>query len=314
VKVAVDKTDWIADKWSYSKAACFSKCPRKCFYKYVTKKKESVSAALLFGRGAHDGQETDAYAKLRGELLPIKQVLEAAVAGFEHEKKETGLLHASTDEFVAEHKKQLEIYESTGERAKIVPVPGTVEAMFQIDIDVGGGDAPKVAATVEGFTDVVSQNPETGVRTAVDYKTAGRPVSDVEAENHLQLMLEAVGAGAGSAKIVTFVKHQKQKPTCKVTGEVPVTEERWQKVLAWLADTIHGFRRCLKSGDFPKCSPECFWCGPQWCDFYQLCYPTHLEDLGNWIEVKEIRPAGTLPVQEWRESLAGKQQRERSQK
>lgn len=304
-------SNWLIDKFSFSKVACFSKCPRKFFYRYVMRKKESTSPWLLFGRAAHGGQETDNLAKLRGERLSVDQVLESAVAEFEEETEKTGTGADLKDAFAVEHGRQLEVFEETGARARIVPVPGTVEGGFQVELMVGDGEGPKAPALVEGFTDVVSQETPESPRILVDYKSAGRPTSEREAAGHLQLGFEAIGGEAEASQVVTFVKGGKQKPTTKVSKAYDVTQSRWERILAWFADGIWGIRRAVKSGDFPKCDPSCHWCSPEACDFYGYCYPEKQPDLHKWVEVGTIRPSGSLPPAEWRQSLAARKEAER---
>jgi hypothetical protein len=310
----LNASNWLVDKFSFSKVACFSKCPRKFFYRYVMRKKEACSPWLLFGRGAHGGQEADNLAKLRGERMSVPQVLEAAVAEFEEEVDKEGTGKDLKDAFVEEHRRQLEVFEESGERAKIVPVPGTVEGTFQIDLMVGSGEGPKVPAQIEGFTDVITQEYPGAPRRLVDYKTAGRPTSEKEAAEHLQLGLEAIGGEAEEAQVVTFVKGGKQRPTTKVSKAYKVGQSRWERILQWFADGIYGIRRAVRSGDFPKCDPACHWCSPEVCDFYKLCYPQKQPDLHKWVEVGEIRPSGTLPPAEWRMSLAARKEAEKAGK
>jgi hypothetical protein len=308
----VKVSNWLVDKFSFSKVGCFSKCPRMFFYRYVMRMKSPATPWLLFGRGAHGGQETDNLAKLRGEHLSVAQVLESAVAEFEGEVEKEGVGKDLKDAFVEEHARQLEVFEESGERAKIVPVPGTVEGAFQIELMVGDGEGPKAPALVEGFTDVVSQQSPDSPKILLDYKTSGRPTSEKEAAKHLQLALEAIGGQAESAQIVTFVKGGKQKPTTKVTKAHPVDNARWQKVLAWFAEGIHSIRRAVKSGDYPRCDPGAHYCSAEACEFFALCYPEKQPDLHKWVEVGEIRASGTLPPAEWRMSKAARKEAERS--
>jgi len=305
-------SNWLVDKFSFSKVGCFSKCPRMFFYRYVMRMKSLATPWLLFGRGAHGGQETDNLAKLRGEHLSVAQVLESAVAEFEGEVEKEGVGKELKDAFVEEHARQLEVFEESGERAKIVPVPGSVEGTFQIELLVGNGEGPKAPALIEGFTDVISQESPTAPRRLIDYKSAGRPTSEKEVAKHLQLGLEAVGGQAELAQVVTFVKAGKQKPTTKVSGAYPVNQARWEKVLAWLAHGIWGIRRAIKSGDFPRCDSGAHYCSAEACEFYsQFCYPDKQPDLHKFVEVGDIRPVGTLPPQEWRMSLAARKEAER---
>lgn len=303
--------NWLEDKHSITKCKCFAMCPRKFFYRYVCKIKESPSLALLLGRAIHTGQETDNYAKVRGDKLSTEQVLESAVDTLEEDSAAQGV-DVSTDAFVAEHRAQLEKFEKTGERARVNPVPGSIEAPFALQIKVGDPEHGLRAATVEGFVDVVSQDPSTGERCVIDYKSGKKPASLREVDEHLQLALEATGAEAGSAKIINFVMEGKQKPTTKVSEAVQNTQQKFERVLRFLSDTIHAIRRGIKTGDFPKCDPSAHYCSAGFCEYYTRCYPEKEPDLHKWIQVVKIEPVGSLPVPEWRESKAGRAERERT--
>lgn len=300
--------DWLRDKFSISKLECFAKCPRRAFYKYVKKLKlpsEMSWRALLTGRAIHGGMETDAYAKLRGAPLTVEQVLDAAVAVFEDERKKEQVREADApvDVFVEEHARQLVIFEKTGERARILPVPGSVEAAFEIHLKPAEGPV----AVLEGYTDLVSWKDERErEKTVVDFKSSARAVTDAEVAEHTQLSLEAIGAEATAAKIVNFTAGKRQRPTCRVTKEVPQTQEKTERTLKWVADAIAEFRAALKSGDFPKCSRGAFWCGPRMCEYYAECYPQKVDGIERFVTVELLRPVGALPPATWRQSLAGK--------
>jgi len=295
--------DFLHDKFSWSKLQCFATCPRLFYYRYVLKRRDPPSLAILFGRGCHEGMEVDAYAKLRGEKLSIQQVLDAAVAGFEEERAKEDTKDASTDDFVKQHRRQLEVFEESGERAKIVPVPGTVEATFQLEVEVGAEGA-KSPALIEGYCDVVTEG-EQG-RAVVNWKSAARPMSLHEAESHLQLGLEIMGTGAERGRVVSFVKAGKQRPTTKVV-EAALGEARRAKLFRFVGETIMAIRAALKTGDFPKCSPNAFWCSAQSCSMYDMCYGKEHAD--RFVNVTKIHPAGSLPAQSWRESRAGRAER-----
>ena len=307
----VKTVEWLTSRFSITKCKCFASCPRKFWYRYVVKIKEDPSPFLMVGRAVHTGQETDHWAKLRGEKLTTEQVLESAVSSLE-EENEKAEIDVSVDEFVNEHRRQLEIYEQSGERAKVNPVPGSIEAAFSLEVQAGDPEHGLKAATIEGFTDVVSQDSVTGDRTVIDMKTAGKPISKQELEDHLQLTLEMMGAEAAQGKIVTFVRHAKQKATTKVSEPVFNTQTKLERVLRFFADTIHAIRRAIKSGDFPKCAPESHWCKPGICTYFERCYGPD-PNLHKYITVEKINPVGSLPVPEWRESAAGKKERERTQ-
>ena len=290
-------SDFLFERWSFSKCMDAAKCLRKFFLRRVARVRADAAPWLLGGRAVHAGQEADNRAKIAGESLPVVAVHEAAVEALKKYSADEGV-KTDVDRFAIEHGRQLEVFEESGERAKIRPVPGSVEAAFEMDLMVGDSESGLKSAVLEGFVDVVSAD-ETDQRTLVDYKTAGRPTSQNEAKAHVQLALEAEGAKAHDSKIVTFVKHAKQKPTAKVTEPVANTKENFERAIKFVADQIHAARRAMVTGDFPKCDPAAVHC--QWgkqCEYGAICFTTN--DLKDFVEVKEIRPVGTVPTPEWR--------------
>lgn len=294
----VKKTiNWVRDKFSYSKLSCFARCPRLAFYRYVVKLKPPPQDFLLMGRGTHAGQEHDNRERVKGRRPGKKEVLDAAVTAYEEEGGE------QTDTFAEQHRAQLDAFWASGERDRIQPLPNTIEAPFELDLfcTADPDNEPRKLATIQGFVDVCSDEGETVV---VDYKTVGRPVSDSDAEESMQADLYMLGAGAGDeavgAKFVSFVKYKKQKSSTKVSKTVYLDEYKRQKLLRFLNDTITSFRKNLKSGDFPKCDPQCWWCSPTACECYGHCYPDKDPNLGKYVSVEEVRKVGTMPQPDWR--------------
>lgn len=304
--------EWLTTKFSYTKLKCYSQCARKAFLTYVVKRKEPASQWLLIGRASHEGLEYDAYSKMRGENLPLKEIRDFAVSALEEDRAKEGVPEqdCSTDAFVKDYDRQLEVFETTGERARINPVPGTVESAFQLELSVGEPDGPKKPIVLEGYTDLVSL--EDGERVAVDFKTAGRKTSDREAEEHIQLHLEAYGAESPKARINTFVRSGKQKATMGVTKNVTITLGRIERTLRFVADNAHAFIESVRTGLWPKTNPDLPHC--RVCQHRSLCFPDREPQLQKWVTVEKIIPAGQLPPQEWRMSKAGKREMERSAK
>ena len=294
-------TEYLRDAFSFSKLDTFSKCPKKFFYRYIMRKRENTGFQL-FGRAVHKGQEEDNKAKLEGRLLPIGSVLEVAVESYKAEGVKEGM-RVDVDPFVETHKKQLEVFEERGIRAQIHPVKGTVEAPFEMDLKIGdpATGEEEIPAKISGFVDVVSEDPaRPGERFVVDYKTGLKPVYQGDADSSLQFALYALGSDAKGARAVSFVKEGRQKPTTKITEPSVVTEARKNKLLTWIADTLRSIRRCLKTGDFPKCSPSCTWCHKKACDFFPLCYPEKDADLPKLVQIEKISPTGTVEQPDWR--------------
>lgn len=341
----------LQDYFSYSKLSTYSKCPYKAFLRYIQGKREH-GAYLLKGRAVHKGQEEDNRAKLRGQVLPAASILERAVAELEAEGSRFGIT-LDKDAFVSEHAAQLEIFRETGERDRIRPVEGSIEAPFEVHLRVA-----EEKAVLQGFVDVLSYGADNTSQHPVDYKAVQRPLSQADVDSSMQFEIYRWGAGrrpcqspsgqgtagaagsgveassdgaaeiapphiaqrvpdqrpegldgAGAAlalqvKCVSFVGaisgKRRQKPTARVVVGTPATVERAERTMLWVGRTIREFRRSLKSGDWPRCAPESFWCSAGSCDFYSHCYPKYEPGQARLVEVESIRPVGSMPQPEWR--------------
>jgi hypothetical protein len=298
MKVKREK-DILSDMFSFSKLMAFAKCPRYAFYRYVARLREPSEDFFIKGRAVHDGQEFDNRERCKGKRWTIPVILDRAVTRYEEEGG------AEVDAFRIEHEKQLEKYWKIGARDRLHPLRESIEAPFEIDVEVTSdpGSEPKRPATVQGFVDVVSEEdlgqPEPD-KVVVDYKTVARPVSDTEARESLQNHLYIVGAEVGHARNVSFVKEGRQKAGAKETCVVEGSTRMLKYLLTVLSDNITSFRKNLKSGDWPKCAPNCFWCKEGSCGFYDKCYPKKNPDLHKFVEITRVRPVGTLEMPEWR--------------
>jgi hypothetical protein len=271
----------------------------KANLKYVQKIKPKPAdldlSALLTGRAIHGGMEHDANEKIRGRTAPLTEVLDAAVAVFEDESRKDGV-PASPDSFAKMHETQLAKFEAQGDRARIRPYGGSVEAPFEIGLTCEGGPA-----TLEGFVDLVSED-EDGSATVIDFKSSARAIQPREVEGHWQLALEQVGAGAAGRTLCNFVGSSRQKPTARLLptvkgGDFP------QRAIAWVVDVVGTWRKLLVAGVFPRCAPTSPLCNSRFCEFYcSHCYPN--EAPSGLVTV--VKPVGTMPAADWRDSLIGK--------
>jgi len=278
---------------SFSKMSLASRCMRKYWYRYIMGKRETMPA-MVVGRAIHRGQEFDNLGKLEGKAYPLGEVLDAAVECFKEEAKKDDL-KMPVDPFVAEHKHQLEVYQETGQRDLVRPVKDTVESAFEIPVTVDG-----VPVVIGGFVDVVSQLDEKTDKEVIDYKSSKKSFSQYDVDGSLQFQLYCAGAEAKAAKVISFVMSGKQRPTVKSTRPAAATELRQRKMWTWVADTIRDIRRCQKEDHWPKCYPELFYC--PCCDFHELCYGNTAEDMKKVITIGAVRPAGTVPLPEWRKN------------
>jgi len=311
--------EWVRKTFSFSKLQTFTRCPRKAYYRFACGLKEPGAEFFVKGRAVHKGQEENNKELLTGKGLGIAGTLDVAVQTYDRELKQEDL-RGNVDRFATEHRIQLEKGEEAGVNKGLKPVQGTIEGAFSISLEVAKTAKPEVQvdsrfiyqpslvdeqegteeAQIDGFVDVVMQDEKTGKTRVRDYKTGGRAVTQAEADVNLQTALYMKGAGSDGADFVSFVSGGRQKPTTKVTGGVPATDRGWERVLSWVAETIQAFRGALKTGDFPKCAPQCSWCSRTACGFYERCYPEEKKGLEKVVQVVKVEPVGSLPTPSWR--------------
>jgi RecB family exonuclease len=293
-----DLGSWLLDLFSFSKMAAFSKCPRYAFNRYLLRLKTGPTEPLRYGRAVHDGQEHDNLEKVAGRRVHITEILDKAADSYKQEGGE------DIDNFVREHARQLEISEETGVRDSVFPVKGTVEAPYQVVLNVTPdpeAEAP-TPVLIEGYVDTISQRSEEDPAEVIDYKTGARPKSTKEAADDLQLHLNALGCEVPGGRFISFVKGGRQRPKASTTETTQLTQRKTNKLLTFIGDTVAGLRRAHKSGDWPKAHPSCWWCSPTACEFYdEFCYPDDMKDLGRFVSIEDVRPAGKCDVDtSWR--------------
>jgi len=299
LKIEAEKSsNYLRDNFSISKLLRFSKCPRMFYWIDVMKRRPpTVPEYLITGRAVHAGQEHDNLSRIEGERPPMKEVLDAAVTVYEEEGGRV------VDLFRIDHDQQLSAYWKTGERDRLQPVPGTVEAPFEVKLEVKGApsDVQAGPAVVSGFVDVLASVSGTEAdQIILDYKATGRALSQSDGDDSLQLSLYMMASLTQWARFVNFISYKKQKPTAKVLPATRMSRAREEQLLEFLSETIGSIRKNLVTGDFPRCSPECWWCSPAACDFYDQCYPVKRPYLPQLVTIESISPPGTVPMPEWR--------------
>jgi len=305
--------------FSFSKLYCAVQCPQKAYLRYVLGLPDDTHY-LIMGKAIHFGQQVDNQGKVEGRDLTVRQVLDAAVDSVKEEaaKHEVAV---DVDDFAKDHAAQLQKFRDLGWRDEIAPVAGTIEAPFEISVRMEGG----LPAKILGFVDVVSEKlgrvardpaqPQhagednefaesshpggPANRRVIDYKSGARPVYQGDASTSLQFCLYQIGAKAPESQVISFVRTGRQRATVHRTEPVVLTQPRVNKLLAWLEDAITLWRTCLKTGFWPRCSPQAHYCSASACAYYSRCYPSEGRKT-QVISLGEIKPVGTVPVPEWR--------------
>lgn len=284
--------DYLETEFSYSKLFCFALCPRKARLRYLEERRDDTGY-MISGKAIHYGQQVDNLAKIQGRYLPVKEILDAAVAKLKEEREKTGL-EADVDLFAEEHLVQLVSLEEKGFRRLIRPVPGSVEAPFELELTVQG----EKSAKVKGFVDLNSWVEENR-KEVVDYKSGSRPVYQGDAARSLQFALYCLGSKCDRHRAISFVRGGRQKPTTHSTDPVVLTDGHLARLQTFLEDTILSWRAAMKSGDWPKCAPSSHYCSAQACAYYEICYPAG-RPASPKVYVSAIREVGTLEIPAWR--------------
>lgn len=294
------KQDYLGDVYSHSKLGCIASCMRKAYWKYVVKEKTPLPEFFLRGSAVHAGQEYDNRQKLKGEFVPKDEVLDVAIARYEEGTEPNN--RDVIDSFATEHKIQLNHYWKTGMRDRLVPVEGSIEAMWECDVKIWNSQTHVLRpATLQGFVDVVAFDEGEGEehKRIIDYKNVSRAVSDSNLEYDLQGTLYTLGAACDRFQYFSFVKGgSRTKPNFKATQIKEVRQSDINHLLQYIHHTITDFRSALKTGDFPKTAPNNWQCKN--CEYRDKCYPKSNPTLSKLVSINIVRPVGTLKTPDWR--------------
>lgn len=273
------------EKYSYSKMHTFLQCPQKAYQRYILGKKEPKSAAMVLGDCVHKVHEEDNIQKVeKGVGLPDESLIELLREEFREQKV------GKPDPLLEQHREQLKVY--APDRDKLMPVTGSIEGQWEVQVQL----PEQEPAVVWGFVDLMAYE-DSGEKVTWDYKNVKRAFTDKEAEKSVQLELYRIGSGTELAGLIQFVGGARQRPTTRIT-KVRGTPESREKTLRVVASAIEGWRAAVRTGVWPKCAPEQYYCAPGVCGFYGTCYPR--ESKTPAIAVGKVSLVGSLPPADWR--------------
>lgn len=286
-------SEWLDKEFSFSKLFCYSRCPTKARKRYLEGLRDDTPY-MVFGKAIHHGLEVDNLAKVEGRYLPIQELLDVAVGKLKEEASKYGM-GLDVDTFAEEHGAQLVAYEEKRIRQSVRPVPGSIEAPFEIDLEFTDQEPAKL----KGFVDLVNSIPESNSQEVIDYKSGSRPTYQKGAETSLQCALYTLGAQCGRHRIISWIRGGRQAPTVRITEPVLVNDALMGRLLSWLEATITAWRKSLKTGLWPRCAPDAFYCSSTACAYFEDCYPRQ-RPLVPRLKVGSIKTVGTLEKPAWR--------------
>jgi len=241
------------------------RCGEQYRRRYVEHEVIPPGIALLVGTGVHAGAQTNFAQKIETHVdLPIDEVIEAAVAGFESR------LRKESYELTREEA-------SRGARRVIAEATDQVAAMAEIlAIEVVADYQPvavEVATLVElpgpmNMIMVTDLRDDEGRVT--DFKTAGRKKSPDEVHRSTQLTAYAVAYRVDMGCDPTEVRLDTLLKTKKVERQVLVSR-RDDADYDVLAARIDATVKAIEAGIYVPTSPTNWQCSERWCGYARTC-------------------------------------------
>lgn len=220
--------------------------------------------AMLRGTGVHRGCEVNFRQKIEThEDLPRKQIVEAAVAGFEAELAKGLSLNDDEDS----RGKDIVVGEAKDTVATLAEVaadelcpkyqPVLVEKRVRIELP-GSRD-------IVGVIDMADDQ-----KRVVDVKTSGKSKRQDEADGSVQLTTYAAmhkletGDWPVELRLETLVSTK--TPKLQTLGTV-----RGDADIAALAARIDAATAAIDRGVFTPAPPGAWWCSQKWCGYFRTC-------------------------------------------
>lgn len=251
-------------KLSSTRLDMFCKCPEAFRRRYIEGEIIPPGVSMLKGTGVHRGAQVNFTQKLETHRdLPAKDIVDAAVAGFQAEQK-AGV--SFTAEEMARGVANV-VGEAIDEVAEMASLharqqapdyqPVLIEKMVEI-----------ILPTVDlvGVVDLADDQDR-----VVDFKTAGKSKSQGDADSSTQLTIYSAlykaetGRDAKELRLDTIVR------TKRDTKRQVLTTHRDVKDLTSLGYRIEVVQNAIEAGAFPPATPGAWWCAPKWCGYWKTC-------------------------------------------
>ena len=251
---------------SASQVDMFCRCPEAYRRRYIEGEIIPPGFAMLKGTGVHAGAEENFRQKISShEDLPIVDIVDAAVAGFEGavaggyamtEDEESRGSKTVIEEVVAD---VVEMATLHGEEQAPDYQPVQVEEYVRIEL-------PNHSRDIVGVIDLVDDQDR-----VVDFKTAGKKKSQGAADNSTQLTIYAAAHKSATGRDASEVRLDTVVRTKTKTSRSVVTSTRDDADFGALANRINAVTGSIDAGTFTPAVPGSWWCGPKWCGYWDTC-------------------------------------------
>lgn len=248
---------------SPSQLETLSQCGLKWAFRYIDGIVTPPTAAQARGTGVHSGSQANFEQKIEShEDLPVAEIVELSVAGFESEVAggisldaddaagaATAIAYAKDEtrdaaEFYAQHVagKYQPIFV---EKEIRIELPGERDLLMYLDV-----------GTKDGF---------------MDLKTSKKSKSQEEADQSLQLTAYAVGYLHDTGEWPETIALETIVCTTKQVKSSRVTTTRDVEDANALAYRIEAFNNAIAAGNFIPAPVGAWWCSPKWCGYWNIC-------------------------------------------
>lgn len=99
-------------------------------------------------------------------------------------------------------------------------------------------------------------------KSVIDHKVVARKRTKDSITSDIQLSLYS---------LVTQIRNVGFNCIVKTKNTVEFIGDELPEQLDWLEDLVERVAGVIRSGVFPPCSPEAWWCNPKYCGYYKLC-------------------------------------------
>lgn len=253
---------------SPSQIGLASRCGEAYRRRYIEGEIIPPGIAAHAGTGVHEGAaENFRQKQFSHEDLPVNQIVDAAVGGFENamqgrgavftpeeESRGVGLVIAKTKDSVA---KMAEVH-ATEQAPDYQPVAESVEQRMRIPL-------PDETHDLLGIVDLIDEDDK-----VVDFKTAARRKSQQDADESLQLTFYSLAHELRQSKKPSEVRLDVLVKNKKIARQV-VSSTRDANDYTALSHRVNAVLKMKELGLFMPADPGSWQCSAKWCGYFGTC-------------------------------------------
>ena len=234
--------------FSASSLDMFNRCPRQYYYRYILGLKIPPTGSILIGQSFHSAIGQNFSHKILTEQdLPVEQVVDIFSDSFEADKEQVESFEMP--EGVA---KDMGISLVRGYMAQAAPKRNPMYVEYEFEVQING-------IPVLGRIDVLQKD-----KSIVELKTSKRAWASGRAEKSVQTVVYSL-----AVQELFGIEPKMYFDVTSPPGKVQFIEV--SSDLNDLQDRLEVASRLVEAGLFPKCSPQNWYCSPEWCGYYQIC-------------------------------------------